>query len=186
MRKPFCQAAKPTFTQLEILKKPILLLQKIQKQDFFCSAHLNEGHCFPCSYRRSEIYLDSGILRISHRDSKGNIEGVCEDFRIPDEQWFKETLATCKAADVYATRLKRQLSELIKDVSHFLKKLESEKNSPKIPPTNIPIKYPIRKIPFVPNAVRNLPFSSKSIWAGMKVTPHFQCDLKKYERNHRK
>ena len=51
----------------------------------FCGAHLNEGHAFPCPYKYSEIFLDKSsndTPRIAHKNSKGILEGRCEDFEL--------------------------------------------------------------------------------------------------------
>lgn len=52
----------------------------------FCTAHLCESASYQCPYKPSEIYQEEdGTIRIAHKNSQGDLEGRCEDFRILDK-----------------------------------------------------------------------------------------------------
>jgi hypothetical protein len=48
----------------------------------FCTAHLCEGHAFPCPYKPKLIFLENGHLRIAHIENNKRV-GFCEDFEPP-------------------------------------------------------------------------------------------------------
>lgn len=56
------------------------------KSVLVCTAHLNKkDYVFPCPYEFSEIYQEdqTGKLKIAHKDAKGNLVEICENFKTP-------------------------------------------------------------------------------------------------------